>query len=219
MNTSSHALILDTETTGTKDPHATEIAWLEIDNLLMPTGQHFNARFNPQKPIEYGASKVTGIYDEDVAECPPHTSFVMPQTTYLIGHHISYDLSVLKNAGVDISNIKPICTCILARKFFDELPKFSLGALLTHFYPDDRQTYKMHAHGAYFDVLFTHKVLMALNERIKADDFETLFLNCLPKTMPFGKHKGKEFKDISPDYKRWLARQDIGIALKTALEC
>lgn len=62
-----NAIILDTETTGLQDPHATEIAWIEIDPTFTATGKEFCERFNPQKPIEAGASKVTGIYDKDVA--------------------------------------------------------------------------------------------------------------------------------------------------------
>lgn len=212
-----NAIILDTETTGLQDPHATEIAWIEIDPAFTATGKEFCERFNPQKPIEAGASKVTGIYDKDVAHLPPHSTFTLPDTTYLIGHNVQYDLKVLRNAGVNLSKIKPICTCVLARQFFSELPKFSLGALLAHFYPNDKATYQNHAHGAYHDVLFTHKVLMALNERIGVNDFETLFLKSLPTIMPFGKHKGKKISQVPIDYRLWLAKQDIDEPLRVAL--
>lgn len=212
-----NAIILDTETTGMSMPHATEIAWIEINEHLNQTNLSFNQRFNPLKPIEPGASRVTGIYDEDVKDAPPHTTFDMPKVTYVIGHNIRYDLGVLQNAGVDLSSIKPICTCNLARKYFGELPRFSLGALLTHFYPEDKAVYENHAHGAYYDVLFTYKVLIALNQRIGASDFETLFIESLPTKMPFGKHKGKRFEEVPEDYKRWLLRQDIDNALKVAL--
>ncbi|MFL1731722.1 3'-5' exonuclease [Moraxella oculi] len=211
------AIILDTETTGLSAPHATEIAWIEIDTNFMATGSSFSQRFNPLKPIESGASRVTGIHDNDVKDAPPHTTFRLPKIDYLIGHNIRYDMGVLQNAGVDLSRIKPICTCNLARKYFGELSKFSLGALLIHFYPDDQFNYQNNAHGAYHDVLFTHKVLTALNQRIGAADFEALFLSSLPTKMPFGKHKGKAFDAIPDQYKQWLLTIDIDMALKTAL--
>lgn len=214
------AVVLDTETTGTVAPHATEIAYFALDDNLQIVGQ-FCKRYNPQKPIEAKASQVTGIYDNDVKDCPPHSDFVLPSIVYLIGHHIRYDMTVLKNAGADLTSVRPICTCLLARHYFSDLKKFSLGALFTHFYPEQKSDYQKHGHSALFDVQCTYQLLMQIIQKSGIDDLKTLYQQSLqlsiPKTMPFGKYKGQRFDTIPKDYKEWLLRQKIDEGLRMAL--
>lgn len=213
----TYAIVLDTETTGLDTPHATEIAWLAIDDDLMPTGERFCQRFNPEKPIEIGASKVCHIYDADVAHCPSHTSFRLPAISYLIGQNIHYDCRVLQNAGVDLSGVRTICTKQLAQALLPNLPKHSLSYLLTYFYPNEKDNYAKHSHSALHDVLFTHQVLLKLNDIVKANTLEQLWQASLPSIMPFGKHKGQAIKDLPVSYKRWLLNQDISQNLRTAI--
>lgn len=145
----------------------------------------------------------------------------MPKTVYLIGHHIRYDIGVLKNAGVDLNHIRSICTCLLARHYFADLKKFGLGALFAHFYPNQKDDYDKHGHSALFDVQCTYQLLMQIIQKSSIDDLQLLYQQSLqlsiPKTMPFGKYKGQTFNTIPAQYKQWLLGLDIDEGLKTAL--
>ncbi len=83
------AIILDTETTGFADPVAVEVAWAAVDNPANPFfgPATFNQRFNPGKPIEFGAMATHHIVPEDLVGCPPSDSFALPEgVEYLVGH-------------------------------------------------------------------------------------------------------------------------------------
>ena len=73
------ALIFDTETTSTKDPHLVEAAWVAFNGWGDPVADEaFYGRYNPGVPIEFGAMATHDITDEDVAECPPASEFRLP---------------------------------------------------------------------------------------------------------------------------------------------
>ena len=103
--------ILDTEAHGLVEPHATEIAYIGVvfspaGELILQTHNAFEQRFNPHKKITLGSQAITGIFDDDVADKPPHTDFELPKDCeYLIGHNIDFDADVLTNAKCDLSNI------------------------------------------------------------------------------------------------------------------
>lgn len=160
--------ILDTEAHGLVEPHATEIAYIGVvfspaGELILQTHNAFEQRFNPHKKITLGSQAITGIFDDDVADKPPHTDFQLPKDCeYLIGHNIDFDADVLTNADCDLSSIKRICTLALARHFFPQLDSHSLGALLCFFEPQVAKKNIKFAHGAKYDIWFTFLVLKAI---------------------------------------------------------
>lgn len=113
-----------------------------------------------------------------------------------------------------------LCTAILDC-LINELSKFSLGALFTHFYPKQKSEYQKYGHSALFDVQCTYQLLMQIIQKSGIKDLQILYQQSLqlsiPKTMSFGKYKGQSFKDIPNDYKTWLLGQDIDEQLKVAL--
>lgn len=225
-------LILDTEAHDLNNPCATEVAYMDcnIQNLTdnLPV---FCQRYNPLTSISLGAMAVTGICDEDVAHCQPHTSFRLPaNTAYIIGHNIDFDAKVLANAGVDISNIKFICTLAMSRELLPDLNTHELVALLYHLDKPYAREHARNAHSAMHDVIFTQKVLkglMGLAVGLYGDrmyDIETLYQFSeyarVPKTMPFGKHKGVLIAELPRDYVRWAVANltDMDKYLRGALE-
>jgi DNA polymerase-3 subunit epsilon len=94
-------VVLDTETTGlspTLGHRIVEVAairfhgWREIGRL--------EQLVNPGRPIDPGASRVNGIFDEDVADAPPFSSIAGPLQTILDGalivaHTASFDADFL----------------------------------------------------------------------------------------------------------------------------
>lgn len=259
-------LILDTETTGLQAPQACEISYFPVpakledlkSNFVFASksnfglepkdnfnfdfesyfGFVFNSRFKPNKKIDLQASKVTGIYDKDVENCPSIDTFSLPETTeILIGHNISYDHKVLSYK--DLANpikVKLICTKELSQLAFqgDNIANNKLTTLFQHFYPEHTAILEQ-AHGAYQDCLMVYMLLAKILERLpKITEWEELVklcsqgkksyeelskLNNVMETMPFGKHKGERFENIPKDYLRWLKKQDnLSPSLENAIK-
>lgn len=244
-------IVLDTETTGLFEPQACEIAYFPLPDTLKELREKlefdfnsnfssifnsdlestfsfvFNERFKPNKEIESGAAKITGIWSKDVFDKPGIDTFEFPeQTEIMIGHNIGYDHKVLsyKDYSNPI-NVKMICTKELAQLAFQsETNKNNkLTGLIEHFYPEHIEQLAF-AHGALQDCLFVYLLLYKILERLpKVETYEQLVSLCSQgkKTyeqasklnekmlvMPFGKHKGVEFNKIPRDYLQWLSKQD-----------
>lgn len=222
------AYILDTEAHDVTEPHATEIAYIKVGfvdgALAYLEPKAFEQRYNPLKKISLGSQAVTGIFDDDVADKPPHTDFNLPNDCeFLIGHNIDFDCDVLKNANCDLTTVKRICTLALARQFYPDLDNHTLGALLCHFEPSIAKKNLKHAHGAKYDIWFTFLVLKAICNEQKISNTNQLYEIAeqarIPTVMGFGKHKGVAIKDLPSDYVDWLLKQnELDPYLKVALE-
>lgn len=215
------AIILDTETTGLTEPRPVEIAWLRLG---APTDAHiyeeFVQRYNPGKPIEYGAMATHHITAEDVADCPLWTEFKLPgDTEYLIGHNVDYDWQVIGSPDV-----KRICTLALARAIWAGLDSHRLGALIYFLRPAfAREELTMRSHSALMDAEHCWDVLWAIRSNLASlASWEALWeaseVARVPTAMPYGKHKGLEIAKVPADYKRWLLGQpDVDPYLRKAL--
>lgn len=221
------AYVLDTETHDVNEPHATEIAHVKVvfkdEQLVLLPQTAFEQRYNPLMPISLGSSAITLIFDEDIADCPPHTDFALPEDCqYLIGHNIDFDCTVVKNTQCAIDHVKTICTLALARKFYPDLPNHQLGTMLCYF---DKAIAKKHlkqAHGARYDIWFTFIVLQHICHEQNITNFEQLFEIAtearIPTVMSFGKHKGEAIANLPSNYADWLLNQDnIDLYLKLAI--
>lgn len=122
-------LLLDTETTGFKDPRLVQVAWHVYGEVSYTLGT-----YRPGKMIEEGATKVHGIYNADVQDYPlfaetnDYTKLRQLLTDHiLVCHNTVYDLRVLLNEGLRVE--KSLCTKELSKHFFPGEPSYSLGNL------------------------------------------------------------------------------------------
>ena len=213
-------IIFDTEATDIKEPVLIEAAWLEISNLqpLTITGE-FVQRYNPGKAISLGALATHHVLDEELVDCPPASSFKLPDDLeYLIGHNIDFDWQVLGKP-----NVKRICTLALARKVWPELDSHSQSALLYYLDRKNAREQLRNAHSALADVGICSKILEAICTHLNINAVESLWVASekarMPSIMPFGKHKGVPLNEVPTDYKSWLLGQpDIDPYLRKALE-
>lgn len=207
------AIIFDTETTGKHEPQIIEAAHIHITFEGLTPLSEFHQLYAPSKPIEYGAMAVHNIIPSDLDGCPPHTSFKLPDDVdFIIGHNVDYDWEVSGKPEV-----KRICTLALAREYLPMLDSHTQSALLYYIYSVDGSEEKARgllksAHSALVDVkncLIILDYLVYLIGNVK--DWDHLWLLSeearVPKTMPFGKHKGEAIDDVPTDYKQWLLRQ------------
>ena len=222
------AIILDTET---HDMHGLpiEIAYVpfELSNGTAKTfaDQAFEQRYSCGQPIAYGAMAVHHILESDIADQPSFKTFKLPDdVTYIIGHNIDYDIAAISRCGVDVSNIKAICTLALARELWPSAAH-NLSAL-TYMLMEGgdlaRQRLR-NAHNAKADVMLTAFILKSIINMMEIQDIEHLYQASqearIPKVMAFGKHKGVAIKDLPKDYVTWLLKQtDVDPYLMQALQ-
>lgn len=215
----SMAIIFDTETTGKINPIIVEAAWIKVENLNpFKTSEVFSQRFNPGKKIELGALATHHILDEDLIHEPPASEFQLPQfTSYIIGHNIDYDWSVIGNP-----DIKRICTYALAKFLWPELDSHSQSSII---YFLDRLNAKQklqNSHSALKDVENCAFILEVICKELSISSIDALWekseIARVPTHINFGKYKGMALADIPSDYKSWLLKQDdIDTYLKKAL--
>lgn len=218
------AYIFDSETTGLTNPQLVEAAWLQLGAGLSVTGE-FLQRYKPSKPIELGALATSHILDEELADCPPHDSFRLPDDcAYLIGHNIDYDWGVIGKP-----DIKRICTKALSSKLWPLADSHTQSAMIYLHYRTEAPELLRNAHAALDDVKNCRRLLAAIFSSLKAQlgrpvgSWEELWEISedarIPTVIRFGKHAGSQIEDIPSDYKRWLLGQpDIDPYLRKALE-
>lgn len=73
-------------------------------------------RYNPGKPITFGALATHHIMDEELVDCPLASSFTLPgHVDYIIGRNVDFDWEVIGKP-----EIKHICTLALAHKLWPD---------------------------------------------------------------------------------------------------
>ncbi len=207
--------MLDTETTGKAEP----VEVIELATLFLPDPPSqiiaaqtapFVQRYRPSKAIELGALAIHHILDEELAGEQTWPGWVAPpEVGYIVGHNIDYDWARLGSPS-----LKRICTLALARVAWPELDSYSLSALIYHIQHDRRlaRSQLRDAHSAGADVLNSMQVLRALadvNEWPETwEAWHALSeLARIPKTIPFGMHKGKTIAELPLDYRKWILKQ------------
>lgn len=221
-----NAIIFDSETTGLNDPQMIEGAWLKLESVTsLNIVEQFLQRYKPSKAIELGALATSHILDEELADCPTHTEFKLPDgTTYIIGHNVDYDWGVIGKPDV-----KRICTQALSRALWPDADSHSQSAMIYLHYREHAKRWLQNAHAALDDVKNCRLLLMKILESIAEHNgapvfsFEDLWMISeearIPKIIRFGKHSGTEISKIPADYKRWLLGQpDVDPYLRKALE-
>ncbi len=223
------AIILDTET-HTLNGLPIEIAYapIEIENgkLSLDKKQIFDQLYQVGQPISYAAMAVHHILESDLVGQPFYNEFQLPaQTTYIIGHNVDYDIAAIARCGVDVSQLKPICTLALARHVWENAEAHNISALIYLISKGSDKAREMlkGAHRADADIILTANILMHIIHQLNIQDIEQLYIASeearIPKSITFGKHKGTAIQDLTAVYIQWLMRQDdLDPYLRKALE-
>ena len=207
-----HAIVFDTETTGTKEPFAIiEAAWLELDEKSQVVSE-FCSLFDPGMPIGFGAMSVHHIMQHEVTGKTPADSFKLPDAGYVIGHKVDFDLGAIKYSG----GVKRVCTLAIARRHLPDLDSHSQSALLYYFEGPSARDRLRGAHSALVDVenclrLLGHLRRVMDDKEIDTSTFEKLWEESercrIPETYDFGKHKGEKIADAPWSYRSWCLKQ------------
>ena len=214
------AIIFDVEATDKNDAVIIEAASLDVTSLNpFEVGNPWVQRYNPGKPISLGALATHHIMDEELINCPASSSFRLPAgTKYLIGHNIDFDW-----VAIGSPEVKRICTLALARSLWPDLDSHTQSALLYYFERDTARDQLRNAHSALADVWICSKIVAQIIDKLHPVSLDALWEMSekarIPKTMPYGKHKGELISQVPSDYKQWLLRQyNVSGYLRKALE-
>lgn len=161
-------IVFDTETTGfgVEEHRIIEIGCVELLNRL-PTGRTFHTYLNPEREIDFGATKVHGITNEQVRDAPRFMDVVRDFTGFigdspLVAHNAEFDFSFINaelgRCGLPHLANEMVDTLVLARQ---KLPgaRHNLDALCKTYNVDNSgRTY----HGALLDAQLLAEVYVEL---------------------------------------------------------
>jgi DNA polymerase-3 subunit epsilon len=164
-------IVLDTETTGleaTEGHRIIEVAALELSDRRA-TGRHFHRYVNPERAIDFAATEVHGLTNEDLADKPRFADIADELLDFLQGaevliHNAAFDVAFL-NAELERSGrprVETVCkvadTLELARDIHPG-KRNSLDALCERYAVDhSRRT----LHGALLDAQLLADVWIAM---------------------------------------------------------
>ena len=164
-------IVLDTETTGleaTEGHRIIEVAALELHDRRA-TGRHFHRYVNPERAIDFAATEVHGLTNDDLADKPRFADIADELLEFLRGaelliHNAEFDIAFL-NAELELAGrprIESVCTVndtlSMARDMHPG-KKNSLDALCERYAVDhSRRT----LHGALLDAQLLADVWVAM---------------------------------------------------------
>ncbi len=137
LNQSNLYAIIDIETTGGQpaQDRITEIAIFIHDGQKVV--DKYNTLINPQRPIPYFITQLTGISDDMVKDAPKFYEVAKEIVEFtegkvFVAHNVRFDYSFIKKEFADLGYTfqrKTLCTVRLSRALIPGLPSYSLGKL------------------------------------------------------------------------------------------
>jgi exodeoxyribonuclease X len=202
---------------------------LPFANLIL-SETLWEQRFKPSCELELGALAVHHILPHELADCPPSSSFKLPEdASYVIGHNVDFDW---KAAGAPVV-VKRIDTCAIARHVWPDSTAHGQSALLylTLGATDLTRERLKKAHSAGADVLNNVLLLdeIIAEAPVPLTTWTELYAYSeacrIPLRMPIGEKQGlkglklDEAVDVDPGFVDWCLRQDwIDDYLRKGLE-
>lgn len=244
LNLKNPIIFFDLETTGldiAKD-RIVELCYIRVE----PNGNEEakSMRINPERHIPEEASKVHGIYDEDVKDCPTFKQVAKTLWQTLEGCDLAgynsnkFDIPLLveefMRAGVDVDLSRR--KLVDVQNIYHKLERRTLIAAYKYYCGKDLEN----AHSALADTQATYEVLQAQLDKYPAElqndiqfladyskmsnniDFAGRFVYDENGTelVNFGKYKGKPVKEVlqkDPGYYGWIMQSDFTMNTKQVL--
>lgn len=199
-------IAFDLETTGLdpKNDAIIELALVKFDE----TGilDRYTTLVNPGFPLPAEALNITGITDEDLKDAPffsdvrPKLLEFLAEGTPLLGHNIDFDLSFLREYGVDIGTRPLLDTFRIAEFLFFDAKSLNLGSLLEGFGKSFESAHRALADTEATVVLFEH----CMEHMRSIDEEGVAILSYLASAIPESsalsyvlRHAGFPRKDVS----------------------
>ncbi len=203
-------IFYDTETTGIRAENDRIIELAAYDPVREKT---FEMLINPERPIPLEASAIHHITDEMVKDAPKFAEVAHKWMEFLDGDVVliahnndAFDKHFLRcefeRTDIPLPDWNYLDSLKWARKYRYDLPRHALQFL--------REVYDVEAnqaHRALDDVMVLYKVFMKMTDGLPIDTVvELMQQKTNTNRMPFGKHQGKELKDVPKSYASWLEK-------------
>ncbi|MEM1257220.1 MAG: exonuclease domain-containing protein [Bacteroidota bacterium] len=193
--------IIDIETTGNglKGNKITEISIFKFDGTQVV--DEFTSLVDPECPIPYFITGLTGIDDETVRDAPTFAEIAdqvleITADSIFIAHAVNFDYGVIKEEfrqlGMEF-NRKKLCTVRLSRKLIPGLPSYSLGKLCSAVGIPIRNR-----HRARGDAEATITLFKQLLQRPEAETVIKIFLNSRSQEATLPPHLERKTVDAIP---------------------
>jgi DNA polymerase III epsilon subunit-like protein len=231
-------IILDTETTGTSEQdRIIQLGFIVLGAKEIEVHNEFNSC---DVPISFGAMEVHGITPETSAY--KRLNELNTSENYMIIHNAPFDLGMLEKEGFNIQ-MKVIDTLRVAKHILpdEEAHRLQYFRYKMELYKQEEQEAKnlgivVKAHDAIGDVLVLKLLLTKIREKVQEmfpaqNPVEKMVdltnTPILVKTFRFGKHKGKELREVAQTdagYLRWMLSSmenlddDMRYSINTVLE-
>ncbi len=197
--------VFDFETTGTSPllDKVIEIGIVKIKSCkIVDTFQSF---INPGRPIPSFITLMTGITNADVNNAPyfDEVYYMIKEfigDSVLVAHHLNFDYAFLchecHKANLELFPNAAVCTLLLAKRLFPELPSKSLRSLTKHF-----SIAHKNVHRGLGDAMATAKVLLKMfpylrNEHHAETVSDLINFQNIPSTKSFRVIKKKLANDF-----------------------
>jgi DNA polymerase-3 subunit epsilon/exodeoxyribonuclease X len=221
-------IILDTETTGVgENDRVIQLGYIVLGAKEVEVHNEF---FSSEVPIGYGAMEVHGITPDMIEgkpSCQDSIAYKRLQElnsddNYMIIHNAPFDLGMLQKEGFN-TQMKVIDTLRVAKHILpdEDAHRLQYFRYKMELYKEEQKEadalgIEVKAHDAIGDVLILKLLLSKLKEEVSTQFPEQnpvekmVDLTNTPiliKTFKFGKHKGKELKEVAlsdAGYLRWM---------------
>jgi len=201
--------IVDTETTGLKDPaEMVEIGWTDIvltrGGWVIDDGPH-SLIVNPGMPIPFPAMAVHHITEADVAEgVDPEQArrLILNGADMLASHNWAYDIRFIRTKA------PAICTYKCALTLWPDLQSHGNGSIRYErgYCIGDDRAYPPHRAGP--DTWITAHILLDILTEISVERAVEITENPVElKRINFGEHDGKLFTEVPWDYLHWIVHK------------
>ena len=244
LNLKNPLVFFDLETTGLDiaTDRIVEICYLKVE----PNGNEESKamRLNPEMHISETASKVHGITDDDVKDCPTFKQIAASLAHTLEGCDLAgfnsnrFDIPMLAEeflrAGIDIDLSKR--KMIDVQNIYHKMERRTLVAAYKYYCGKDLEN----AHSALADTQATYEVLQAQLDKYPSDlqndvaflaDFSTLYHNVDlagrfvyndkgEEIVNFGKYSGQTVKSVlqrDPGYYGWILQGNFTLNTKQTI--
>ncbi len=241
-------IILDTETTGVgENDRIIQLGYIVLGAKEIEVHNEFNSS---DVPIGFGAMEVHGTTPEMIegkpacVETAAYKRLLELNTNenYIIIHNSPFDIGMLEKEGFR-TQMKVIDTLRVAKHIFDDEDahrlqyfRYKMGLYKDELQEADALGIVVKAHDAIGDVLvlklFLSKLRAAVEAKFPGENpvekmVDLTSTPILIKTFKFGKHKGKELKDVAlsdAGYLRWMLSsmenldEDMRYSINSCLE-
>lgn len=172
-------VVIDLETTGhasQKDDKIIEIGIVVIENQQIQS--QYSTFLNPKRKIPSFISKLTGIYDSDVADAPYFEDvadevYAMFKDSYLIAHNVPFDMGFLNDefvaCGREPLNCLKLDTVELSRILYPGAPGYKLSQIASYIGIEHEEP-----HRALADAYVTAQLFLGLYKKLASLPLQTI---------------------------------------------